>query len=1218
MPQPQLPILHPLRACLALVLAIVLVNPALGAPFAKKFNYTQPDGQRIQLWGEGTEFHAVFESLDGFTVVFDPASKTYFYARLSDDQSRLVSTGVMVGSGNAADLGLQQHLRISPEAAQKAATERYTEWDTGMGVSERWKALKEQLHAAPDGAQPSPPSNPTIGTKVGLTILVDFDDETNTVPQAEIVDFCNGDNYSGFGNNGSVKKYYQEVSNGRLTYSNVVTVYIRAPKAKTVYDDTSRDAGMQGRLLLNDVLQTMKAMTNYDTEILPLFNDLTVDGQNRVLACNVLFAGADSGVWSYGLWPHSWWLASPVELSPGGKRVYRYEITNIGDELTIGTFAHENGHLLCGFPDLYDYTGRSGGVGFYCLMDTGSYGGNPIGSGNNPVQVCAYLKRAAGWATTVDLNSSSAQFADLDALRGPMFNRFYRYAKPGTSTEYFLLESRFQTNRDSSVRAKGGILIWHIDELGDNSSMNLNPNTTHNNYEATVVQADNLWDLEKYVNSGDSRDLWYKTNSASAYNNTFTDVSRPNAHWWSGSPSGLVLRRFSDLAPAMSVLVGTMDPEPTNAVVTPASLNVIQGARATFTAAVSGFSPFSYQWRKQGSPISGATRSSYTINNVIPASAGLYSVQISNPYGTVTSSDVVLSVVPTLPLPEALDGTNLTWSTDDPNFWYGQAFQSHDGRDAAKTYPINTGESTGLRTLVAGPATLSFWWKVSSRTNADFLSFLYGGTTQARISGEVDWQQQLIFLPSGPQTLEWIYAKTAQSPSGSDAGWVDEVSLVPGPSAPVVLGQPQDLAVFAGTPAGFSVVAGGTPPLAYQWRFNGTPIPGATQSAYLIASPGTGNNGKFSVTISNAYGTTNSVEAALGVVPVAGTGNNVFSQGSVPPEASGAVAVAAGSWHSLAMKADGKVLAWGYNWNGECDVPAAATNAVAIAAGGYHSMAVTPLGKVICWGGNDVGQSTPPAGLRDVVAIAGGAWHSLALRADGTVVAWGDNSWGQTDVPAGLSGVVAIASGGNHNLALRSNGTVVAWGENTDAQGLYSGQSVVPWGLTNVVSIGAGEYHSIAVKSDGTVVLWGSNDQGQSQGPAGLSRTLAAAGGGSHTVALEADTTVLAWGNNQEGQCNVKPNLTNVIYVAAGHAHTLVLTGTGIQYPQVLRTMRLGDRFSLLVQTFAGRNYTLEYKSSLAAPSWTSLPTVRGTGAPQVLSDPAATSPQRFYRIRQW
>ena len=61
----------------------------------------------------------------------------------------------------------------------------------------------------------------------------------------------------------------------------------------------------------------------------------------------------------------------------------------------------------------------------------------------------------------------------------------------------------------------------------------------------------------------------------------------------------------------------------------------------------------------------------------------------------------------------------------------------------------------------------------------------------------------------------------------------------------------------------------------------------------------------------------------------------------------------------------------------------------AIAAGGSHSLALRSDGNVVAWGANDHGQATVPPSLTGVTAISAGNRHSLALRADGTVVAWG-------------------------------------------------------------------------------------------------------------------------------------------------------------------------------------------------------------------------------------
>jgi hypothetical protein len=176
----------------------------------------------------------------------------------------------------------------------------------------------------------------------------------------------------------------------------------------------------------------------------------------------------------------------------------------------------------------------------------------------------------------------------------------------------------------------------------------------------------------------------------------------------------------------------------------------------------------------------------------------------------------------------------------------------------------------------------------------------------------------------------------------------------------------------------------------------------------------------------------------------------------VPGSALGDVlAIAVGGSHSLALKNNSTVVAWGRNGYGQANVPSELTNAVAIAAGGAHSLALKANGTVVAWGCNISGQTAPVA-LNNVVAIAAGENHSLALLNTGEVVAWGLNTHGQTDVPPGAeSGVVAIAALKNHSLALKANGTVVAWGENT------YGQTSLPPGLGNVAALSPGWRHNV-------------------------------------------------------------------------------------------------------------------------------------------------------------
>jgi hypothetical protein len=194
-------------------------------------------------------------------------------------------------------------------------------------------------------------------------------------------------------------------------------------------------------------------------------------------------------------------------------------------------------------------------------------------------------------------------------------------------------------------------------------------------------------------------------------------------------------------------------------------------------------------------------------------------------------------------------------------------------------------------------------------------------------------------------------------------------------------------------------------------------------------------------------------------------------------------------------------------------VPGGLSGVVAIAAGRDHSLALKSDGTVVAWGNNTSGQSTVPGGLNGVLAIAAGFDHSLALKSDGTTVAWGqiDIGFGNfvtATVPGGLNGVVAIAAGGSHSLALKSDGTVVAWGAGQPGQNgdPNYGQSTVPGGLKGVVAIAAGSYHSLALKPDGTVAAWGNNSSGQSTVPGGLNGVLAIAGGFNHSLAVIAET----------------------------------------------------------------------------------------------------------------
>jgi alpha-tubulin suppressor-like RCC1 family protein len=263
----------------------------------------------------------------------------------------------------------------------------------------------------------------------------------------------------------------------------------------------------------------------------------------------------------------------------------------------------------------------------------------------------------------------------------------------------------------------------------------------------------------------------------------------------------------------------------------------------------------------------------------------------------------------------------------------------------------------------------------------------------------------------------------------------------------------------------------------------------------------------------------------------------------------GIVAVAANTYHTVALKGDGTVMAWGANNYGQTTVPAGLSGIIAIAAGEWHSMALKGDGTVVAWGNNDHGQISVPAGLSGVVAIAAGEWHSVALKGDGTVIAWGDNSSGQTTVPAGLSGVEAIAAGKLTTFALKEDGTLISWGYE-----LYPFSA----DLTGVIAIAAEHWHMLALKADGTVVAAGATAYGPLDTPSGLAGVTAIAVGYNHAIALKEDGTVVTWGDNGYGQTTVPDGASGIVAIAAGAYNSFAIKADG-----TLVSWGLNDRSSL-------------------------------------------------------
>jgi hypothetical protein len=316
----------------------------------------------------------------------------------------------------------------------------------------------------------------------------------------------------------------------------------------------------------------------------------------------------------------------------------------------------------------------------------------------------------------------------------------------------------------------------------------------------------------------------------------------------------------------------------------PANLTTRFGAAATFSVIATGAPPVSYSWRRNGTPIAGATQSSYTTNNVQVADTGAqFSCLLSNAYGTLLSSNATLVVSPSLILNGGFETGDFTGWEGDKNGGVVNTVASfvHSGAYGASFGTVGTlgTLAQSLPTVVGTPYLISLWFRNPDGSSPNEFRLTWNGTTlyDAVNIPFTGWTnlQLAVTATTTTSTLELGFRH--------DPYWlgVDDVSVIPLSGAPTIVAQPASQTVAVGDSASFSVSAIGAPPLSYFWRRNGSFIPGATASSYTtnnVQLPGSGS--QFSCLVSNADGTVLSSNAVLTVseipVPVFLSGNYLY------------------------------------------------------------------------------------------------------------------------------------------------------------------------------------------------------------------------------------------------------------------------------------------------------------------------------------------------------
>jgi M6 family metalloprotease-like protein len=480
----------------------------VAAPYnGEIMSFRQPDGTWVEVKLYGTEYYIRAEGLDNYTVVRDKNTQWICYATLSKDSTEFISTVIKYRLTKDLiptldmNINIPRHLEISAKAMGQIIMksknnlegETYRNYDT---KSER-KSLS--------------------GVITGLCIVVDFSDEPGTLPVNEFVTFCNDMNYSNFGNNGSLRKYYYDISGGIIDYQNVVFGYFRAPKTFAEYDSMPMSYGAKAILEL--------ALKWIDSKGFD-FSTLSINPDGSIIALNLMYTGMPE-TWNKGMW---WHQGVYSEFNADGVHSGAYNCSIAYSPLSLATVVHENGHMLFNWDDTYKYNNENGpdGIGAFDLMCN-------YGNAYNPVPPNPYFIINAGWGNVADITNYNGNISDMAEDR-----TYYQYKNVNDTNEFFIFDNRSKTGRSLSIPDEG-LTVWHIDQRGDNQTFH---------HQVYLVHANN--------NIEDTKDICFR----SGVNTEFSDTTLPNSMFYDGNASKLMLHDISAESNTMTYKLGPIHDEP--------------------------------------------------------------------------------------------------------------------------------------------------------------------------------------------------------------------------------------------------------------------------------------------------------------------------------------------------------------------------------------------------------------------------------------------------------------------------------------------------------------------------------------------------------------------------------------------------------------------------------------------------------------------------------
>ncbi len=437
------------------------------------------------------------------------------------------------------------------------------------------------------------------------------------------------------------------------------------------------------------------------------------------------------------------------------------------------------------------------------------------------------------------------------------------------------------------------------------------------------------------------------------------------------------------------------------------------------------------------------------------------------------------------------------------------------------------------------------------------------------------------------------YAVVVTNPVGTATSGAANLTVV---EPPTITGQPQDQNVIKGVSASFAVQANGAPPLGFQWRFDGVPVPGATNASYTIPSVSADSSGAYTVTITNQGGTTLSRIARLLVNPLATklwefkTADAVLSSPAIAPD--GTVYVGSHDHHLYAITSDG-TLKWSFTTGFVVQsAPALDADGTVHFASVDHKVYAVRADGTLKWmftTGAYV-YSSPAIGLDGTVYVGSDDHKLYALNPNG-IEKWAFvTGYNISSSPAvGPDGTIYVGSGDHNVYAINPDGTQ-KWAFTTGDQ-VASSPAV---GADGTIYVGSDDHHLYALHSEGTMKWAFTAGAYVDSSPALASDGSVYCGARDNTVyALKADGTP-KWARATGDIVVSSPAISadGTVYVGS-HDHNFYALNPDGSTQWVFRTMSavysspaISSNGTLYIGSQDGTLYAIQTETALAWTSW--------------------------------